>query len=257
MQKPMLIFLFCLLLISLSNSISTELFLNYDGSCDVHYYDIPPALSVELPEDAVDVFMENSSSDYSLSFRTQSLTRKQGLLWSVDYVSPFDAELTVILPAGARLTQGIGEVSTKNGLIYLQKEILSGEALDVEYSLYAEKDEFPFSYILLVLLFAVIFLIYYFYSRKPYLKLEQRVSADEKKLEFFPETEKKIIKFLLSNNGVTQKKLEAGTSLPKSTLSRVLSSLEVKGFVERKKVGLSKKIFLSQSFIEQIKKEST
>ena len=239
------------LLVSPVHAISISLFLNYDGSCSVHYYDVSSVSSVPIPEDAIDV---TNSSD-SVSFRTQSFTEKKGLVWNVAYTSPFDAGLTIRFPAGARVTGGDGEIETMDGLIYLYKSMSAGEETNIEYSLYAEKEEPPFLlYLAVILIAAGIILAYKFYSAKPKLSVRQNMSVDEKKLELLPETERKIVEFLLRHDGMTQKDVEAGVSLPKSTVSRVLKTLENKGFVERKKVGLSKKIFLSQSFIEQIGK---
>ena len=251
MRKALLAIVFLALLLSPVFGISIGLFLNYDGSCDVKYSDIPYGMEVPLPEDTGDVSFQNSSESYSLSFRTQTLTQKEGVVWSVVYSSPFDAELTVRFPAGARVT-GEGEITTNDGLIYLRKWVDAGEEVDIGYTLYAEKEEFPWALAVGAVALVAVF-AYLFHAGKPARgRAEYSIKVDEKKLELLPDTERKIVEFLLGHDGVTQKDVEAGVSLPKSTVSRVLKSLEVKGFVERKKVGLSKKIFLSGSFVEQI-----
>ncbi len=238
------------LLVSPVHAVSIKLFLNYDGSCNVYYYDVSSVSTVQIPEDAIDL---TNSSDF-ISFKTQSFTEKKGLVWNVAYISPFDADLTIRFPAGARVTGGNGEIETIDGLIYLYKDVSAGEEVDIEYSLYAEEESPLLLYAVAVLILLVFVFLLYSFSKKPRLKVEREVSVDEKKLELLPETERKIVEFLLGHDGVTQKDVEAGVSLPKSTVSRVLKTMENKGFVERKKVGLSKKIFLSQMFIEQIKK---
>jgi uncharacterized membrane protein len=69
-----------------------------------------------------------------------------------------------------------------------------------------------------------------------------------------PDSERRVVEFLLAHGAVTQKDAEAGVNLPKSTVSRTMKSLEAKGVIERKKVGLSKKIFLAGGFIREMRR---
>lgn len=252
MNKCLLLML--LIVLPLVQAASVKLFINYDGSADVYYEGLESASDIIIPEDAIDKKIEGSDRNYFVSFNTQTITQKQGTDWRIEYYSLIDGMLTVRFPAGATITASDGKIVAEDGLIYVNKEIKKDEEYSVGYSLYAKEQDGFFIYVITALIVLTVgYLAYSLQSRKPRLKAEQEVRVDNNKLELLPDTERKVIDFLLRHDGATQKDVEAGVSLPKSTLSRVMKNLENKEFLERKKVGLSKKIFLSQSFLEQIK----
>ena len=78
---------------------------------------------------------------------------------------------------------------------------------------------------------------------------EKQVTEKQKDiLNTLTENETKIVKLLIENKRLTQKKLLFLVGLPKSTLSRTLSHLQRKNIIEMKRVGLSNVIYLKDWF---------
>ena len=62
------------------------------------------------------------------------------------------------------------------------------------------------------------------------------------------ENEQKIIKLLLNEDGLSQKKISLKTFLPKGTVSRNIKKLESKDYILIKPYGATHKIFLGNIF---------
>lgn len=67
-------------------------------------------------------------------------------------------------------------------------------------------------------------------------------------LKFLGENEAKVIKELLKEDNITQRSIMVKTGLPKSTLSRTIKKLEVKGLLKVNSIGNTNKLSLSEEF---------
>ncbi|MFH0884263.1 MAG: MarR family transcriptional regulator [Candidatus Micrarchaeota archaeon] len=260
-RRAIIVVFAVLLLFPISTAIDVKVFLNFDGSAYVDYSGLnEPAKYVSSDASAI------SMTNRSVSFETQEFTRKEGAMWHFVFVPQEDCNLTIRFPAGARVAKGDGQVHTEYGLIYLARPCTKDEAVDIAYSYYPEEGISPF--VLLGAGAVILAGTYYIYSKQ---RARTAISAGKqppareaqvptpagtsarKSLELLPDTERKVVEFLLAHGAVTQKDAEAGVNMPKSTVSRTMKSLEAKGVIERKKVGLSKKIFLAGGFIREMK----
>ena len=75
---------------------------------------------------------------------------------------------------------------------------------------------------------------------------EQKISKLQlnKLLKILPQDERKVIKLLVERNEVEQRKLGTLTELSTVKVSRVISTLEQKGIIEKKKQGYTNLIIL-------------
>lgn len=241
----MRIFLAFVFLVSVSFSLSAFISLNYDGSAEVTL-DGEEACH-RIPQNAETY----SCGEDCTKFSTDEYTSKEGSEWTIVYIMPCDGDLTVRFPAGARLIEGSGESYVEDGLLHVNTEAKGDEAVEFRYSFFREKETewWPILAVLMVVGALVIFLL----TKRKKEAVSTEKQDTEKKLELFPDVEKKIVKILMERDAITQKELEAVVDMPKSTLSRTLNRLEEKGFIERKKVGLSKKIFITDGLKKIIK----
>ena len=80
------------------------------------------------------------------------------------------------------------------------------------------------------------------------LKRQKEINIDEEKFDILlkglDEEEKKVIRAVKEQDGITQQTLRLRTDLHKSKLSIVLAQLEEKGLVKRESNGKTKKVFL-------------
>ena len=68
----------------------------------------------------------------------------------------------------------------------------------------------------------------------------------ENLLKILKGNEKNIVKILIDHGEMTQSELFERTKIPKSTLSRTLTDLELRGIVLRYEHGISKKVKLNK-----------
>lgn len=90
-------------------------------------------------------------------------------------------------------------------------------------------------------------------------KKEREIEFTEKQeniVKLLNENETGIIKELLKNNSITQRKIYIKTGIPKSTLSRAVKSLEQKGIIEIKNVGNTNLLILTDWFLGNGEKKS-
>ena len=74
------------------------------------------------------------------------------------------------------------------------------------------------------------------------IKEENKVNYDIKNL---PERQQEVIKLVEKNKKMTQKQLEAAMSIPKSSVSRNVQALVIKGILKKEKAGQSNYITLN------------
>lgn len=96
-----------------------------------------------------------------------------------------------------------------------------------------------------------VYLIFFEKSQKEIVKTlerQKRIQTEEEKFEILlkglDESEKKVIKAVKEQDGITQQTLRLRTGLHKSKLSIVLDGLEKKELVTRKEKGKTKEVFL-------------
>jgi len=111
------------------------------------------------------------------------------------------------------------------------------------------------TYLAIILLSGIvalgIYLIFFEKSQKEIvstLNRQKQIQTQEEKFEILlkglNEEEKKIIKAVKEQEGITQQTLKLRVDMHKSKLSIVLDSLEKKGLITRKEKGKTKQIFL-------------
>lgn len=96
-----------------------------------------------------------------------------------------------------------------------------------------------------------IYLLFFEKSQKEIVKTlenQKKIQTEEEKFDILlkglDEDERKVIKAVKEQDGVTQQTLRLRTDLHKSKLSIVLDGLEKKGLVSRKAKGKTKQVFL-------------
>ena len=72
-------------------------------------------------------------------------------------------------------------------------------------------------------------------------------------LEAFDDAEKKILKVVKEEDGITQATLQLKAGLSKTRLSLILAALEEKGIIARKAKGKTKKVFLKKIITKNAK----
>lgn len=194
---------------------------------------------IELPEG---VEIENKE----IIGKTQSLTSKQGKLWTFSY-SLEDAEINVILPKGAVIKElDEGEIGIEDNQIsiYVQDSIL------VSYIIEEQKDSFNLAILItsLVILTLIIVLYIYFKSKKKIKRPEKPKLKKSDKLEIVKdilnEREKIIIEKLKEKKQIKSSILRKLCEIPKASFSRHVQELEKKGLIKRTGEGKNKIISL-------------
>ncbi|RJQ17221.1 hypothetical protein C4573_04180 [Candidatus Woesearchaeota archaeon] len=99
----------------------------------------------------------------------------------------------------------------------------------------------------------VIFILLFFWiTKKP--KEEKINKRANDLMQTLNETEQKIVSFLMEHKEAYQNKIVYGVNIPKTTLTRVLMSLERKKIIQVEKVGKTKKVRLTEWFLNKEKK---
>ncbi|MCK9292516.1 MAG: winged helix-turn-helix transcriptional regulator [archaeon] len=109
--------------------------------------------------------------------------------------------------------------------------------------------------LVLFIIIVTIFFIFNIRNKKDiYFKSNKKNIETKSKKDFndlllgLNENEQKIVKLLLVESGLSQKKISLKLFLPKGTISRNIKKLEEKGYIEIKKYGVTNKVFLSKLF---------
>jgi uncharacterized membrane protein len=109
--------------------------------------------------------------------------------------------------------------------------------------------------LVLFIIIVTIFFIFNIRNKKDiYFKSNKKNIETKSKKDFndlllgLNENEQKIVKLLLVESGLSQKKISLKLFLPKGTISRNIKKLEEKGYIEIMKYGVTNKVFLSKLF---------
>ncbi|MFH0905988.1 MAG: helix-turn-helix domain-containing protein [archaeon] len=211
------------------------------------------------------IFDNNNIKDFNIEFiyLTDYYLSKDNSEWNISYnpllVNTQLEKIEILLPKDIEICQisqnwqiGIIEerflVTTNNINNFNLKYKVSAIK-----KLYINEDngkQYPNYTWLVVLVFVIIIagLIiggYLFYNRK-----KKTFASDNGKnlLLGLNENEQKIVTHLLKEEGLSQKVLSSKLFLPKGTVSRNITKLQEKGYLEVKPYGVTHKIFLSNIF---------
>jgi len=113
----------------------------------------------------------------------------------------------------------------------------------------------PRNYLLPVLaLIILLFIILYFKLRKKKV-VERKIEAAARVKDILPTLnpkERDVVSFLLANrNKATQAEIRHTTGIPRTSLARVLQSLETKNIIKITKIGKAVKVHLTDWFLEK------
>jgi uncharacterized membrane protein len=87
------------------------------------------------------------------------------------------------------------------------------------------------------------------YLKRPASKTSSNESNQQKDLmKALPLKEQQILKIVMEEDGLTQKKIMHKTELPKATLSRNLKSLEQKNFISIAQDGYTNRVYITEWF---------
>jgi len=186
-----------------------------------------------------------SNIDLEIIYLTDYYTSKSESLWYVNYSSRYLEKIdkiTLTLPKDAQ-TKDLTNISSAkviNGQMVIT--LLDSKEINIYYTLVSLKKRNY--YFLLILL---IIPIYFLFIKKKKTKRSEK--KDDSLLLGLIENEQKIVKLLLDQKeGLTQKQISLKLFLPKGTVSRNITKLVDKGYLEIKKYGVSNKVFLGEVF---------
>ena len=233
--------------------------------CDsVSAYDLQGKIDSSLGQGDIIIVPREKTGKYSFTISCQSGTMaKKEKDWLFTAELPFPEEagsMKVSLPAKAFLIS-----STPDGRIFVENSGLSlifdsSSRASINYS-FENKNQIAnpadnssillFAGISLAIIIAYLSFVYY---RNKKRKEEsngkgeiKEAPAEKECLKYLLGSEKKIVEALQGEKRITQRKLQIETSLPKSTLSRTIKKLELKGIVKCTDAGSTRFIELIDS----------
>ncbi len=205
-----------------------------------HYADL------DITIDKYDLVTITGKTDYPdllTDDSEQYITKTSGVrTFKLETADPFSEYIANIdFPSGASIskieTPGTYRVENKIGKLSI---ITFGEnqplSITIEYTVSKASNLYGL-YIMLILFVATA--IYFLIKRTPKKK---KIKPDFKGLTY---RQKQIMQLLIEKNmPLTQTDIETELKLPKSSVSRNIHTLELKGKIEKEKVGMSNKIRL-------------
>jgi len=186
-----------------------------------------------------------SNIDLEIIYLTDYYTSKSESLWYVNYSSRYLEKIdkiTLTLPKDAQ-TKDLTNISSAkviNGQMVIT--LLDSKEINIYYTLVSLKKR-NYYFLLILLIIPIYFLLI---KKKKRKRSEKK---DDSLLLGLNENEQKIVKLLLDQKeGLTQKQISLKLFLPKGTVSRNITKLVDKGYLEIKKYGVSNKVFLGEVF---------
>lgn len=203
--------------------------------------------NISYTTDLLTINLEPNSSDIDLEiiYLTDYYTSKFESVWNINYSSRYLDKIDKIiltLPKNAQvqdLTE-ISSVKVTNGQMVVT--LLNSKGVNINYSLVSLKKRNYYLFLILLII-----PIYFLFRKKKNTKKSEK--KEDSLLLGLNENEQKIVKLLLDQKeGLTQKQISLKLFLPKGTVSRNITKLVDKGYLEIKKYGVSNKIFLGDVF---------
>lgn len=203
--------------------------------------------NISYTTDLLTIYLEPNSSDIDLEiiYLTDYYTSKFESVWNINYSSRYLDKIDKIiltLPKNAQvqdLTE-ISSVKVTNGQMVVT--LLNSKGVNINYSLVSLKKRNYYLFLILLII-----PIYFLFRKKKNTKKSEK--KEDSLLLGLNENEQKIVKLLLDQKeGLTQKQISLKLFLPKGTVSRNITKLVDKGYLEIKKYGVSNKIFLGDVF---------
>jgi len=203
----------------------------------------------------------DNSLTLEIIYLTDVYSFKNGNVWSVSYLPIFKEyvdSFSLILPKKTEiisLSLDYRNVTIQdNKFLVTYNEPIS--YFDINYSIHFSSmiDKKPFNWFLFFMIFFISFFVFFVLVKFILKKKKSLISSNKEKIEAedlllgLNENEQKIIKIVLEKNGILQKNLSKECFLPKGTVSRNLKKLEGKGYIDVKRYGVNKKVFLGKVF---------
>jgi len=163
---------------------------------------------------------------------------------------PEDASINYIKSSGLiRIEENVGILTVKgfgqneSFSLIVQYQIIKGE--DIAF---IGLEIFILIIILLLIIVILFFVIITYKKRKTRENASQQVLVDNKHYhEGLSDRQKKIIDLLIERNRpLTQTEIQKDLDIPKAAVSRNINALEIRGLVEREKIGMSNLIRLKK-----------
>ncbi|MDD4049946.1 MAG: winged helix-turn-helix transcriptional regulator [Candidatus ainarchaeum sp.] len=247
----------------------------YDLKIKSDYKDLNYSYSLDnLTINASDCCILDNTLSLEIIYLTDVFSYKNENVWSINYI-PIFREYTDSFVLRFPKNTEINNLSVdykfveivNNHFVLNINETVS--KVDVSYSINRPGiEENSFNWSLFFIVFFVFFISSFLIRRYVFLKKsksssfkntdnnlskENFLSKENKEdlLLGLNENEQKIIKIILEKNGMLQKNLSKECFLPKGTVSRNLKKLESKGYIEIKRYGVNKKVFLGEVFLKK------
>ncbi len=243
---------------------------------NLRVYDSSAELEYTIENGKIKVMQREFVQNYSLTieYTSNKFTSKQGENWFFDLnISSLQAQniqVDLSLPENARLLSNNPNaiVFFENQKLNLNWELSQNQAtqLSASYSLDNTQGTPNYSYLIFVIasLIVIAVVTYFLFVKKPRKiehektvqvqesqKTEEKNGFSEKQkdtLKLLTENESRVMLELSKEDSITQRALLVRTGLPKSTLSRTIKKLELKGLVKSLEIGNTNRIELTEEF---------
>lgn len=217
---------------------------------------------IELHENgAVDISGETNYEPFEDIHSSQQFTSKEGEVWTLNLTTQEEFGYYVFelrMPENAQITYL--KAPSKTSILGDEKISILGEAGDKPFELLVQyRINQPIEGILSLLYIKIpaififlgaitVFIV--FIKRK---KIRKNIESESKTpedpimdLSIYPQRQKDIMEILHKVQKISQKELEDKLAIPKSSVSRNLRSLEMRGLIRKERMGVTNYIFLEK-----------
>ncbi len=210
-----------------------------------------------------------------LKLKTNNLVAKKEGFYEIVFEAKIDAKITINLPDKVIInsieTNPKTEIKTYDEFSYAEFDAENGDILIARYRTHMD---FYSSYLIYVILIFIILIAFYFLiNKKRKSKVKQNVEMENKKasydssiidsnnvttsdkinkeqilksLNILNEKEKKIIEYVLNNEGCLQSDLQKETGYSKSNLTKIIHKLEFRALLKKKNIGKINRLYLGE-----------
>lgn len=229
----------------------------------VHSEEYYANITIEIDESGFVTIDGLTNHPDLIAKNTEVYTSKKQSYWLLNITKEdvfSDYVFEIILPEGAsvnyikssgfiRIEENLGTLTVKG---FGQNESLS---IIVQYQIIKGEDiaffglEFFIIIIIILLVIVIIFIIMISNNKRKTLENTSDHALDEIKYyhKGLSDRQKKIIDILIERNRpLTQTEIQKNLDIPKAAVSRNINALELKGLVEREKIGISNLIRLKK-----------